>query len=73
MSGIELICINLGESATFVCGKVFEKPAAPAASAALKARQEAVQLWGLRQFGDIKPAAHLPHLPHLPHFGALQG
>ena len=39
-------CIKLGEPATFVGGKVFEKPAAPAALAAVKARQEAVQLWG---------------------------
>ena len=39
-------CIKLGEPATCVGGKVFEKPAAPAALAAVKARQEAVQLWG---------------------------
>ena len=38
-----MVCITLGESATFVGGKVFEKPAAPAA---VKARKEAVQLWG---------------------------
>jgi hypothetical protein len=42
---IELVCINLGESATVDGGKVIEKPAAAAALAALKARQEAVQLW----------------------------
>ena len=42
---IELVCINLDESATVDGGKVIEKPAAPAALAALKARQEAVQLW----------------------------
>ena len=46
MSVVELVCIKLGESATFAGGKVFEKPAAPAASAALKAEREAVQLWG---------------------------
>ena len=42
---IELVCINLDESATVDGGKVIEKPAAAAALAALKARQEAVQLW----------------------------
>ena len=68
----ELDCINLGESATPGAKSFFKKPAAPAASAALKAEQEAVHLWGLRQFGDFKPAAHLPHLPHLPPFGALR-
>ena len=36
-------CIKLGEPATCVGGKVFEKPAA---LVAVKARQEAVQLWG---------------------------
>ena len=72
MPGIELVCINLGESAAFWGEKVFKKPAAPAASAALKARQEAVQLWDARQLGEFKPAAHLPHLPHLPPFGALR-
>ena len=40
-----MACINLGESDIFVGGQTFEKPAAPAALAALKARQESVQLW----------------------------
>ena len=44
MRWVELYCINLGESAAFVGGKVFEKPAAPAAPAALKAKREAAQL-----------------------------
>ena len=35
---IELFCVNLSESATFVGGKVFEKPAAHAAHAAVKAK-----------------------------------
>ena len=37
-SGVELFCVNLGESVSFVGGKVFEKPAAPAAPAAVKAK-----------------------------------
>ena len=73
MSVVELVCITLGELPALVGEKVFEKPAAPAASAALKAEREAVQLWGPRQFGDFKPAAHLPHLPHQPPSGPLQG
>ena len=46
MSGVDLVCINLVESNTFGARKFLKKPAAPAALAALKARQEAVQLWG---------------------------
>ena len=70
---VESICINFSESTAFVGGQTFEKPAAPAASAALIAEREAVQLWDLRQVGRFKPAAHLPHLPHLPPSGPLQG
>ena len=70
---VELICIKLDESTAFVGGQTFEKPAAGAATAALKAEREAVQLWDLRQVGEFKPAAHLPHLPHLPPSGPLQG
>ena len=72
MSGVELFCINLDESATFWGEKVFEKPAAPAASAALKARRETVQLWGRGRLAIL----NLPRIcrtcricPHLGRFG----
>ena len=69
---IELVCINLGESATPGAKKFFKKPAAPAALAALKARQESVQLWGCGSLAIL----NLPRIcrtcricPHLGRFG----
>ncbi len=59
----ELGCINLGESATSVGGKVFEKPALCALRALLKARTDSVQLWEAGRFREIIPALLLPFTP----------
>ena len=45
LSGVELVCIKLGESAPLGSGKVFEKPALCALRALSKAKRGAVQLW----------------------------
>ena len=66
MAGIELVCINLGESAAFVGGEAFQKPALAALTCPVHS---------CPSFGKVGAAMifDLPHLPHLPPSGPLRG
>ena len=63
MSGVELVCINIGESAAPGAKKFFKKHALCALRALLKARTDSVQLWAAGRFLEIisAPNSHLTH------------